>query len=156
MILNKTELIRQIEKWRLEKKNIVFTNGCFDLLHRGHVEYLQKAKNYGDVLVVGINSDSSVKRLKGVERPFLNQEDRSFIISSLISVDVVCIFDEDTPYELIKVIQPDVLIKGGDYNANEIVGNDLVVKNGGQVLTVPFVQGKSTSNLIKKIQSNNN
>ena len=156
MILNKTELIRQIEKWRLEKKNIVFTNGCFDLLHRGHVEYLQKAKNYGDVLVVGINSDSSVKRLKGVERPFLNQEDRSFIISSLVSVDVVCIFDEDTPFELIKLIQPDVLIKGGDYKANEIVGNDLVVKHGGQVLTVPFVQGKSSSNLIKKIQSNSN
>jgi rfaE bifunctional protein nucleotidyltransferase chain/domain len=133
-------------------KSIAFTNGCFDILHRGHVEYLEKARATADILIVGINSDASVRRLKGDERPYIPQEDRAFILSRLKAVDLVCIFEEDTPFELIKRVQPDVLVKGGDYQLDEIVGRDIVVKNGGQVLTIPLVFGRSTTNLIEKIR----
>lgn len=130
---------------------IAFTNGCFDLLHRGHVFYLEKAKEYADILVLGLNSDDSVKRLKNGDRPYVKEDDRAYVLSRLESVDVVCIFNEDTPVELIKIVKPDFLIKGGDYNIDQIVGREIVEKTGGRVLTIPLVKGKSTTNLIDQI-----
>jgi rfaE bifunctional protein nucleotidyltransferase chain/domain len=131
---------------------VVFTNGCFDLLHRGHVEYLEKASNAGDILIIGLNSDQSTNRLKGKGRPIMPQEDRAYILASLASVDYVSIFDEDTPLDLIKVVKPDVLIKGSDYNLDEIVGRDFVEQNGGKVLTIPLVPERSTTDIINKIK----
>jgi len=133
-------------------RRIAFTNGCFDILHRGHVEYLEKARATADILIVGLNSDASVRRLKGTDRPYIPQADRAYILSRLKAVDFVCIFEDDTPFELIRKIEPDVLVKGGDYQLHEIVGRDIVEKNGGQVLTIPLVFGRSTSNLIEKIR----
>jgi len=132
-------------------KKIVFTNGCFDILHAGHVLYLQAAKELGDILIVGLNSDSSVKRLKGDSRPINNEHDRAIVLAGLASVDYVVIFEEDTPYELIKKIQPDVLVKGGDWAVEYIVGHDIVQKKGGMVKSLLFVDGKSTTDIIKKI-----
>jgi rfaE bifunctional protein nucleotidyltransferase chain/domain len=129
----------------------VFTNGCFDILHRGHVEYLQKAKTFGDRLVVGLNSDASVQRLKGKSRPIQDQQSRKIILEALRCVDEVIIFDEDTPYELIKKIQPDVLVKGADYKPEDIVGYDIVKGKGGEVRTVEFVEGHSTSGIIERL-----
>ena len=126
----------------------VFTNGCFDLLHRGHVEYLQKAKTFGDKLIVGLNSDASVRRLKGESRPIQDEQSRKIILEALRCVDEVILFDEDTPYELIRKIQPDVLVKGADYKPEDIVGYDIVRAKGGEVCTVEFVEGYSTSRLI--------
>lgn len=133
-------------------KKIVFTNGCFDILHVGHVRYMQEAVRLGDIFVVGLNSDASVKRLKGAERPVNNQNDRAEIICSLGFVDYVAIFDEDTPYNLINIIQPDVLVKGGDYNPDNVVGKDIVEARGGKLVLIPFVEGKSTTNIINKIK----
>ena len=135
-----------------EEQVVVFTNGCFDILHSGHVKYLRQAASLGEVLVVGLNSDSSVKRLKGPTRPINNQEDRAEILCALGFVDYVVIFDEDTPLELIKVIQPDVLVKGGDYTPENVVGADFVKSRGGELFLIPFVEGKSTTNIIKKIE----
>ena len=137
-----------------KKKNehVVFTNGCFDILHRGHVSYLQNARNLGDFLIVGVNSDHSVSRLKGPTRPIQNEEDRAFILAGLECVDAVVLFEEDTPIRLIEQLLPNVLVKGGDYVIEEIVGYDVVTKNGGLVTTLPFVVGKSTSNIVKKMQ----
>lgn len=132
-------------------KKIVFTNGCFDILHTGHIRYLQETAKQGDVLVVGLNSDSSVRRLKGPERPINNEQDRAELLCALEFVDYVIIFEEDTPYELIKKIQPDVLVKGGDYNEDNVVGTDIVKANGGKLVLVPFVEGKSTTNIVNKI-----
>lgn len=132
-------------------KKIVFTNGCFDLLHTGHIRYLQETAKQGDVLVVGLNSDSSVRRLKGAERPINNEQDRAELLCALEFIDYVTIFEEDTPYELIKKIQPDVLVKGGDYNEDNVVGTDIVKANGGKLVLVPFVEGKSTTNIVNKI-----
>jgi rfaE bifunctional protein nucleotidyltransferase chain/domain len=151
-ILNKNKLIVQIKKWHDQHKIVVFTNGCFDLIHRGHVEYLSQAKNFGDLLLVGINSDKSVRRLKGKNRPFVRENDRAYILSQLIPVDYVYVFNEDNPYDLIKLVEPNILIKGSDYSLNEIIGRDLVEKNGGRVITIPLIEGKSTTDLIKKIQ----
>lgn len=128
-------------------KKVVFTNGCFDILHRGHVSYLNIAKSFGDVLILGLNSDMSVKRLKGDDRPINNQDDRAYILSALECVDYVVIFDEDTPYELIKVVEPDILVKGADYEGKEVVGSDIAK----ETRLVEFVDGKSTTNIIKKI-----
>lgn len=133
-------------------EKIVFTNGCFDILHVGHVRYMQEAAKLGDIFVVGLNSDASVKRLKGSERPVNNENDRAEILSSLGFVDYVIIFEDDTPYELIKKIQPDVLVKGGDYNPNNVVGRDIVEARGGKLVLIPFVEGKSTTNIINKIK----
>jgi len=130
---------------------IAFSNGCFDVLHRGHVEYLEKAKANADILVIGLNSDSSVRSLKGEGRPYINQDDRSYILSRLEAVDIVCIFDHDTPMELLQRVRPDCLIKGADYTLDQIVGRDYVESYGGKVLTVPLVQGRSSSNIIGKI-----
>ncbi len=130
-------------------RKIVFTNGCFDILHLGHVQYLEKAKKYGDVLILGLNADSSVRKLKGESRPINTQNDRAYILVSLRSVDYVVIFEEDTPYELIKAVKPHVLVKGGDYEGKEVVGQDIA----DEVKLVKFVDGKSTTDTIKKIRS---
>lgn len=135
-------------------QNIVFTNGCFDLLHVGHIRYLQEAKKLGDLLVVGVNSDASVKRLKGPTRPIQNENDRAEILAALGCVDYSIIFQEDTPLELIKKIKPRTLVKGGDWKISEIVGSDFVLALGGQVLSLQFVDGKSTTKIIQKSQSN--
>ncbi len=135
-----------------EEQIVVFTNGCFDILHAGHVKYLREAAKLGEVLVVGLNSDASVKRLKGESRPVNSQEDRAEILCALGFVDYVVIFEEDTPLNLIKTIQPDVLVKGGDYNRNNVVGADFVISRGGELFLIPFVEGKSTTNIIKKIE----
>ncbi|MFW3413314.1 D-glycero-beta-D-manno-heptose-7-phosphate kinase [Aliarcobacter butzleri] len=131
-------------------KKIVFTNGCFDILHVGHVKYLEEARSYGDVLILGLNADSSVKKLKGESRPINNQDDRAYILASLESVDYVVIFEEETPYELIKLIKPHVLVKGGDYEGKDVVGQDIA----NELKLVKFVDGKSTTNTIKRIQEN--
>ena len=131
-------------------KKIIFTNGCFDILHAGHVKYLEEAKRYGDILILGLNADSSVRKLKGPTRPINNQDDRAYILASLESVDYVVIFEEETPYELIKLIQPHVLVKGGDYEGKEIVGQDIAQ----ELRLVQFVDGKSTSKIIQRIQNN--
>lgn len=134
-----------------EKKKIVFTNGCFDILHRGHVEYLNEAKKLGDLLVVGLNSDRSVKELKGPERPVNAENDRKFVLQNLKAVDFVQIFDEQTPLNLIKAINPDILVKGGDWKPEQIVGSEHVLTNGGEVLSLNFVDGYSTTKIIHKI-----
>ena len=133
-IYNRTDLSAAAERWRVDGKIVVFTNGCFDIVHRGHVEYLAKTKNLGDVLVLGLNSDQSVKKLKGSGRPYVPQGDRAYILSQLISVDAVCIFEEETPLKLIKSVKPDVLVKGGDYSLDKIVGKEEVEKTGELLL----------------------
>lgn len=135
-------------------KKIVFTNGCFDILHRGHVTYLNHARSLGDILIVGLNSDASVKRLKGEERPINNQDDRKFVLENLKAVDYVVIFDEDTPLNLINNVKPNVLVKGGDWAVEQIVGHKEVIARGGIVKSLPFVEGKSTTNIINAIKEN--
>lgn len=143
----------EVETFRRDNisKKIVFTNGCFDIIHVGHKRYLQQAASLGDILIVGVNSDASVRRLKGPSRPVNNEQDRAEILSALGFIDYVTIFDEDTPYELIKKIQPDVLVKGGDYKPDEVVGKDIVEARGGRLELISFVEGKSTTNIINKI-----
>ena len=136
-----------------KEKKIVFTNGCFDILHRGHVTYLSEARKLGDLLVVGLNSDASVKRLKGPERPINNESDRQYVLSQLKAVDFVEIFDEETPLTLIKKVKPKMLVKGGDWKIDQIVGAKEVISDGGQVFSLNFVDGYSTTSLIHKIQS---
>jgi rfaE bifunctional protein nucleotidyltransferase chain/domain len=135
-----------------QNKKVVFTNGCFDILHRGHLTYLKEAKSCGDLLVVGLNSDRSVKELKGPERPINNEQDRKFMLENLRSVDLVVIFDEQTPLNLIKGLMPNVLVKGGDWAVNQIVGSEDVLNSGGEVLSLNFVDGFSTTNIIEKIK----
>ena len=147
-IRKRDSLAQTIKRFKSEGKKIVFTNGCFDILHIGHVKYLQEAKSYGDILVVGLNSDSSVRRLKGSSRPINSEYDRAYILAALEAVDFVTIFDEDTPYELIKTLKPHILVKGGDYKGKEVVGSNLV----DEVRLVDFVDGKSTTKIIEKIQ----
>jgi rfaE bifunctional protein nucleotidyltransferase chain/domain len=148
-ILDKDELERNLAFWRLKNSKIVFTNGCFDILHRGHVEYLAQARDKGDLLIVGLNTDASVRRLKGANRPVNPQEARAMVLAALFFVDVVVFFDEDTPYELIKTIQPDILIKGADYKPENIVGYDIVTAKGGTVETVELVEGFSSTKIIE-------
>ncbi len=138
--------------WRLKDYKIAFTNGCFDLLHKGHIEYLASAADQGDILVVGLNSDESVKRIKGDNRPVQDETSRKLTLASLKMVTVVVVFEEDTPYELIKGVKPDVLVKGADYKEEDIVGADLVKGNGGEIVTVDLTEGYSTSNIISKIK----
>lgn len=147
-ILGREAMKRLVEQLRACGRKVVFTNGCFDILHAGHVQYLQKAKACGDCLIVGLNSDDSVKRLKGESRPLNPQEDRALVLAGLESVDYVVIFEEDTPYELLSLLRPDVLVKGGDYAGKEVVGSDLV----SEVRLIEFLEGRSTSALVKKIQ----
>ena len=135
------------------EKKVVFTNGCFDILHKGHVSYLNEAKSLGDILVIGLNSDQSVKRLKGESRPINDENDRKFLLENLKAVDFVFIFEEDTPYNLIKEVKPNVLVKGGDWKPEEIVGSDIVQSLGREVRSLSFIQGHSTTNTINKIQA---
>jgi len=137
---------------RPRDRRVVFTNGCFDVLHPGHVEHLAEAKALGDVLVVGLNSDSSVQRLKGAGRPLVAEADRAAMLAALRSVDAVTLFDEDTPLELISTLLPDVLVKGGDYDLNGIVGREVVEKAGGEVRVLPFVEGYSTTGLLDRLK----
>jgi rfaE bifunctional protein nucleotidyltransferase chain/domain len=138
-------------KLKAEGKKVVFTNGVFDLIHSGHLDYLSKAKKLGDVLIVGLNSDDSVRRIKGNKRPILKQEERAFIVSNLKPVDFVVFFDEDTPEKLISEIIPDILVKGADWAVNKIVGREVVEKNGGKVMNIEFVNDQSTSKIIDLI-----
>ena len=151
-ILDSVSLSRHLAIWKFFKKKIVFTNGCFDLLHAGHVSLLAKARDLGDVLIVGVNSDESVRRLKGEGRPINVIEDRTLMLASLLFVDAVVVFDEDTPENLIKKVKPDVLVKGADYQESEIVGAEFVKSYGGEVVRIPLVEGLSTSQLIEKIK----
>ena len=148
-ILPAEELFRRYGRPRAG--TVVFTNGCFDILHRGHVEYLDAARRLGDVLVVGLNSDASVRRLKGPERPVNPLEDRALVLAGLAAVDVVTVFDEDTPHALISRLLPDVLVKGGDYRIETIVGAPEVIAAGGRVVVAPLVPGRSTTSLIARL-----
>ena len=145
------DLRNHLEDLKLKRKRIVFTNGCFDLLHIGHIRYLEEAKALGDILVVGVNSDSSVRRLKGPQRPITPLEERMEVLSSLECVDYVTFFDESTPLELISLLQPHVLVKGGDWSKETTVGKEVVERLGGEVVILPFVEGASTSNLVETI-----
>ncbi|MCC2679232.1 MAG: ADP-heptose synthase [Pseudobdellovibrio sp.] len=149
-VLNDSNLGSLVESYKKENKKIVFTNGCFDLLHIGHVTYLEEAKKLGDVLIVGINTDASVRILKGPTRPIQNENDRSEILAALKAVDHTILFGEETPLNLIKSIKPDVLVKGGDWKIEQIVGSDFVMSYGGQVKSLNFVNGKSTTAIIEK------
>ncbi len=153
-VLSAEQLSQYVFMWRFKQLKIVFTNGCFDIIHRGHIEYLSKAKSLGDLLIVGLNTDYSVKRIKGPERPLQDEISRSLILASLKFVDFVILFNEDTPYELIKRIQPDILVKGGDYKSEDIVGHDIVKSKGGKVKTIEFLEGFSSTSLIEKLKSN--
>lgn len=154
-IFLKDDLERQLKVWRFKDKKIVFTNGCFDLLHPGHIHILAQAKDLGDIIIIGVNSDDSVKRLnKGASRPIQDYHSRCLLLSSIQFVNAVIVFDEDTPAELIEMIQPDVLVKGGDYsNEKEIVGYEAVISKGGLVKIIPFLEGHSTSLIEKRIKS---
>ncbi|MFO7660025.1 MAG: D-glycero-beta-D-manno-heptose 1-phosphate adenylyltransferase [Candidatus Cloacimonadaceae bacterium] len=152
MSINKIIDWQEIPVIKATGQTVVFTNGCFDIIHAGHVQYLQQAKDLGDILVVGLNSDASVRRLKGSSRPINSEENRALILAALQSVNYVIIFDEDTPYELIEAVQPDVLVKGGDWKEDDIVGSDIVKNKGGRVISLPFWEGLSTTNIIKKMR----
>lgn len=151
-IMSRTALAYHCNAAKVTGKKIVFTNGCFDILHHGHLDLLAKAADKGNMLIVGVNTDASVRRLKGPERPVNHELDRALQLASLLCVDAVCLFDEDTPKELIEAVHPDVLVKGGDYTIDKIVGADFVQANGGEVAVIPFVQGYSTSSLIDRIK----
>ncbi|MBN2480876.1 MAG: D-glycero-beta-D-manno-heptose 1-phosphate adenylyltransferase [Bacteroidales bacterium] len=162
--MRKTALIQgkirsgiELERWltivRFKKQKIVFTNGCFDILHKGHIQYLAEASELGDYLVIGLNTDASVRKLKGNGRPYLDEESRARILASLYFVSVIVLFDEETPLNLIRQIRPDVLVKGADYKPEDIVGGDFVRQYGGEVVTLNLVEGSSTSEIISKINS---
>ncbi|HLO90473.1 MAG TPA: D-glycero-beta-D-manno-heptose 1-phosphate adenylyltransferase [Lentimicrobium sp.] len=151
-ILNRQDLPLALDRWNKSNSKIVFTNGCFDLVHRGHLDYLSKAADLGDILIIGLNTDSSVSKLKGSNRPIIDQESRAMLLASLFFVSAVVLFEEDTPYELIKAIQPDVLVKGADYAVEDIVGHDIVIAKGGKVETIEYLPGFSTSAIEKKIK----
>lgn len=148
--------LAELSLWRAqrkaEKKTIVFTNGVFDILHRGHVEYLAAARRLGDGLIVGVNSDSSVRRIKGPQRPIVSEADRAFLVSQLAVVDAVCVFAEDTPFAIINALLPDVLVKGADWKIDDVVGRDVVEAAGGRVLTIPLVPERSTTSIIERIR----
>ncbi len=151
-IYTKEVLSKRIAVWRFLGRKIVFTNGCFDILHLGHIDYLSKASDLGNVLIIGLNSDMSVKKIKGKSRPVNDENSRKMILASLSFVDAVILFDEETPYELIKFINPDVLVKGSDYKPDDIVGADIIKANGGKIITIDLVPGYSTSAIEKRIK----
>lgn len=151
-ILTAEVLERRCNLWRSTQQRIVFTNGCFDILHHGHLDLLARAADFGNVLVVGVNTDASVRKLKGADRPVTHENDRLFQLASLLMVSAVCLFDEDTPQQLIERLRPDVLVKGGDYTIDNIVGAPFVTGNGGRVEIVPFTEGYSTTGLISRIK----
>ena len=146
------EIVKIVKELKTQKRTIVFTNGCFDILHSGHVQYLAEAKELGDILILGLNSDSSVKRLKGNDRPINNEIERATVLSALYTVSYIVIFEDDTPYNLINHIKPDILVKGGDWKPEEIVGSDIVNSYNGEVKSLSFVEGKSTTDIINKMK----
>ncbi|MBA9076023.1 MULTISPECIES: D-glycero-beta-D-manno-heptose 1-phosphate adenylyltransferase [Rufibacter] len=150
-ILSLPQLLAKVAQWRQQGQKVVFTNGCFDIVHMGHVDYLEKARLLGDKLVLGLNTDQSVSRLKGPTRPLQDEMSRSRVMASFWFVDAIVLFDQETPYELIKAVQPDVLVKGDDYTVETIVGHEVVLANGGEVKTIPLVQGYSTSQVVAKV-----
>lgn len=156
MILTLEQTADFVARLRLQHQTIVFTNGVFDLLHPGHVRYLHDARSHGDALIVGLNSDRSVRAIKGPERPIVPQQERAEVLSALASVDAVCIFDEETPARIIAELQPDVLVKGGDWAANEIVGREVVEARGGRVVRVPVAPGYSTTRIVERIRAAKN
>ncbi len=150
-IIDNITLERLLVYWRFRKNKIVFTNGCFDIIHFGHIKYLVKAASLGDILIVGLNTDQSVRILKGKDRPLQNEESRAMVLASLQFIDRIILFDQETPYDLIKKIKPDVLVKGADYKPEDIVGYDVVKAEGGEIVTIDIVKGYSTSSIIKRI-----
>lgn len=152
-IFSLQDLQKQIASWRVTNKTIAFTNGCFDILHEGHIFSLTEAAKEADFLIIGINSDASVKKLKGPERPINQEKSRSLLLSNLAIVDAVIVFNEDTPLQLIKSLLPDVIVKGGDYTVEQIVGSKEVIANGGRVVINPIVEGFSTTGIIQQIKS---
>jgi D-glycero-beta-D-manno-heptose 1-phosphate adenylyltransferase len=151
-IKNFYDILKNMKK---EQKKIVFTNGCFDIIHRGHIYILSESKKLGDILILGLNSDSSIRRIKGPQRPINSEEDRAYVLDNIKSVDYVVLFEEDTPYNLIENILPDFLVKGGDWEADKIVGSDILRKYGGKVISIPYIDDFSTSSIIKKIKEQN-
>ncbi len=152
-IISLSGLKRILTGLRKKRKRIVFTNGCFDLLHFGHVDYLQEAKKKGDILVVAVNSDASIRKIKGKKRPIIGEKNRLSVVAALQSVDYVVLFKEDTPLKVIKALKPDILVKGADWDKKDIVGSDFVLSRGGKVITIKLSKGYSTTDIIKKIAS---
>tara|TARA_B100001175_G_scaffold147587_1_gene125223 strand:+ start:36 stop:530 length:495 start_codon:yes stop_codon:yes gene_type:complete len=152
-ILNIKDLAKIINEWRLNGDKIVFTNGCFDLIHLGHLEILARSADLGDKLIVGINSDESIKKIKGNSRPIIEEDSRAKQLAAIEFIDAVILFNEDTPYNLINILKPDVLTKGGDYKKNDIVGNQLINKEKGEVVIIPLTQGYSTTSILEKIKN---
>ena len=152
-IFNKNNLLEKLEIWRDANKKIVFTNGCFDLIHLGHIEVLARSADLGDILIIGVNTDSSIKELKGNNRPIIEENSRVQQLASLEFVDAVILFNEQTPLELIKVVKPNVITKGGDYNSEQVVGKEIAVKNEGEVIIIPLTQGYSTTSILDKIKN---
>ncbi len=152
-IVNPSDIHYLLAFWRFKVYRLVFTNGCFDILHRGHIEYLSQAASYGDILIIGLNTDKSVKDIKGPGRPYQDEYSRALILASLNFVNAVVLFEEKTPYNLIKIIQPDILVKGSDYKAENIVGYDIVKARGGEVVTVDYIEGYSSSDIIDRLSS---
>ena len=151
-ILDKERLLVKLTDWKEENKKIVFTNGCFDLIHLGHIEVIARSADLGDILIIGVNTDNSIKRLKGKNRPIVEEISRAKQLAALEFVDAVVFFDQDTPIDLIKVINPNVITKGGDYNTDQVIGNDIVTQNDGEVVIIPLTQGYSTTSILEKIQ----
>ncbi|MEM6629284.1 MAG: D-glycero-beta-D-manno-heptose 1-phosphate adenylyltransferase [Bacteroidota bacterium] len=151
-VLSLPSLIKKITSWRVNGAILVFTNGCFDILHSGHISYLESARKLGDKLIIGVNSDASVARLKGPSRPIQSEGSRARILAALECVEAVVLFEEDTPLDLIRAILPDILVKGGDYAIEEIVGHEVVIENGGEVRSLQFIEGASTTDIIQKIR----
>ncbi len=152
-ILKLPDLLRKIRKWKADGKRIVFTNGCFDIIHLGHVDYLEKAKAEGDILIVGLNTDLSTSNIKGPERPIVDEHSRSRTLAAMEFVDAVILFDENTPFNLIKILLPDILIKGKDYKIENIVGADIVLENNGNIITIDLVDGYSTTKIFERIRN---
>ena len=152
-IFSLANLTPKVDEWKKSGEKIVFTNGCFDLIHRGHIEVLAQSAHLGDKLIIGLNSDSSIKNLKGKYRPIIDENSRALLLAAISFVDAVILFSEETPLNLINNLKPDILAKGGDYEINTIIGNEIVRKNGGEVVLVPFIDGFSSTNIIDKIQN---
>ena len=151
-ILDKERLLVKLTDWKEENKKIVFTNGCFDLIHLGHIEVIARSADLGDILIIGVNTDNSIKRLKGKNRPIVEEISRAKQLAALEFVDAVVLFDQDTPIDLIKVINPNVITKGGDYNTDQVIGNDIITQNDGEVVIIPLTQGYSTTSILEKIK----
>tara|TARA_B100000579_G_scaffold286421_1_gene237388 strand:+ start:316 stop:807 length:492 start_codon:yes stop_codon:yes gene_type:complete len=152
-IFNLNDLKNKVTSWKENGHKIVFTNGCFDIMHKGHIEVLSKSSDLGDKLIIGLNSDSSVQKLKGNSRPIIDENSRAIALAALSFVDAIVLFSEETPINLISTLNPDILAKGGDYEIRTIVGHEIVQKNGGEVILVPFVEGFSSTNIINKIKN---